>query len=77
MYPSSLPSSSLRERMPFCRLEIAMPRYEFFCEDCKKPFEIILTLAEYEKGKITCPKCGGKHVHQEPADFFAVTSKKS
>jgi putative FmdB family regulatory protein len=59
------------------RLEVAMPRYEFFCEDCKKPFEIILTLAEYEKGKIKCPKCGGKHVHQEAAAFFAVTSKKS
>jgi hypothetical protein len=25
-----------------------MPRYEFYCEDCKKPFEIILTIAEYE-----------------------------
>jgi putative FmdB family regulatory protein len=59
------------------RLGVAMPRYEFFCEDCKKPFETILTLAEYEKGKITCPKCGGKHVHQEAAAFFAVTSKKS
>jgi putative FmdB family regulatory protein len=41
-----------------------MPRYEFFCEDChcQKPFEIILTLTEYEKDKITCPKCGGTHV---------------
>ena len=42
-----------------------MPRYEFFCDDCQKPFEIILTLAEYEKGKIKCPKCGGKHVHHK------------
>jgi len=54
-----------------------MPRYEFYCEDCKKPFEIILTLEEYEKGKIKCPKCSGKRVHQETAAFFAVTSKKS
>jgi putative FmdB family regulatory protein len=58
-------------------LGVVMPTYEFFCEDCNKPFEIILTLAEYEKDKITCPKCGGKHVHQEAAAFFAVTSKKS
>jgi putative FmdB family regulatory protein len=57
--------------------EFAMPYYEFYCEDCQKPFEIILTVAEYEKGRIKCPKCGGKHVHQEPAAFFAVTSKKS
>jgi len=37
-----------------------MPRYEFFCEDCQKPSEIILTLTEYEKDRIACP-----HVHQE------------
>jgi hypothetical protein len=54
-----------------------MPRYGFFCEDCQKPFEIILTRTEYEKDKITYAKCGGTHVHQEAAEFFAVTSKKS
>lgn len=54
-----------------------MPRYEFYCEDCKKPFEAILTLAEYEKGKIKCPKCASERVHQEVAQFFTVTSKKS
>ena len=54
-----------------------MPRYEFFCEDCKKEFEVILTLSEYEEGKVKCPKFDGKHVHQEAAAFFAVTSKKS
>ena len=54
-----------------------MPCYEFFCDDCQKPFEVILTLAEYEKDAVTCPNCGGKNVHQEPAEFFAVTSKKS
>lgn len=54
-----------------------MPRYEFYCEDCKKPFELILSLAEYEKSKIKCPKCGSEHVQQEAAAFFTVTSKKS
>jgi putative FmdB family regulatory protein len=54
-----------------------MPRYDFYCEDCKKPFEVTLTLEEYEKGKIKCPKCSGKRVHQQAAAFFAVTSKKS
>ena len=57
--------------------EVFMPRYEFCCEDCKKPFEVILSLAEYEKGKIKCPNCGREHVRQEAAAFFAVTSKKS
>ena len=54
-----------------------MPCYEFYCEDCNKPFELILTLQEYEGDKIKCPKCGGTHVHQEAAAFFAVTGKKS
>ena len=54
-----------------------MPRYEFFCEDCEKPFEVILTLAEYDKGEVACPSCGARHVHQDVTEFFAVTSKKS
>jgi len=54
-----------------------MPRYEFFCEDCQKPFEVILTLTEYEKGNVACPDCGTKHIHQDATAFFAVTSKKS
>jgi putative FmdB family regulatory protein len=54
-----------------------MPHYEFHCGDCKKPFELILTLEEYNKGKFKCPKCRGKNVHQKVAAFFAVTSKKS
>jgi putative FmdB family regulatory protein len=54
-----------------------MPQYEFFCKDCKKPFSKSLSIAEYEKGKIVCPKCGGKNVEQRLSTFYAVTSKKS
>jgi hypothetical protein len=53
-----------------------MPRYEFYCEDYKQPFAILLTLAEHEQDKVKRPKCGGKHLQQEAAAFFAVTSKK-
>jgi hypothetical protein len=28
-----------------------MPRYEFLCETCKKPFELVMTIAEREKAK--------------------------
>lgn len=52
-----------------------MPRDAFYCEDCKKPFEVILTLEEYEKGQIKCPICGKHHVHQEATAFFAVQEK--
>jgi len=54
-----------------------MPVYEYFCEACKKEFEKTLTLHEHDKNKITCPKCGSKHVEQMAAAFTAVTSKKS
>jgi putative FmdB family regulatory protein len=54
-----------------------MPLYEFYCKECKKVFELALTLSEYEKGNFACPKCKSKKVEQKPAAFFAVTSKKS
>ncbi len=54
-----------------------MPQYEFFCKKCQQTFTTILTLKEYEKGEIKCPKCRGKDVEQRAAAFFAVTSRKS
>ena len=54
-----------------------MPQYEFVCQGCRKKFTRVLTLAEYEKGGITCPHCGSKKVEQRWAAFYAVTSKKS
>lgn len=54
-----------------------MPSYEYVCKECKKTFTRIMTLAEYEKGGVTCPSCKSKKVEQKPAAFFAVTAKKS
>ena len=54
-----------------------MPHYNFYCLACQKEFNKVLTLAEYEKGRITCPHCGGKEIEQRWAAFYAVTSKKS
>jgi putative FmdB family regulatory protein len=54
-----------------------VPTYTFFCKDCKKSFTTIMTLAEYDKGKFTCPKCKGRKVQQQAAAFYAVTAKKS
>ena len=54
-----------------------MPHYEFFCHDCKKLFSKILSLADYEKDKIACPKCGSKNVEQCWSPFTVITSKKS
>jgi putative FmdB family regulatory protein len=54
-----------------------MPRYEFMCEKCTKPFELIMTMSEREKTEVKCPKCKGTKVVPQLAGFMAQTSKKS
>jgi putative FmdB family regulatory protein len=54
-----------------------MPRYEFMCEKCNKPFELIMTFAEREKGDVKCPKCQGAKVVPQFSGFVAQTGKKS
>jgi len=54
-----------------------MPTYEFYCEECKKSFIIILSISEYEKEKYSCPKCKTKKLKQQISSFQTVTSKKS
>lgn len=54
-----------------------MPRYEFLCETCKKPFELITTISEREKGEVKCPQCKGTKVVPQLGGFMAQTSKKS
>ena len=54
-----------------------MPVYEFVCESCKKRFTLILSISEYEKKKMQCPKCKSRKVKQRISSFQTVTSKKS
>jgi putative FmdB family regulatory protein len=58
-------------------VEAVMPEYEFVCSACRKKFSKTLTLAEYEKKKIVCPKCGSRKVNQRVTAFYAVTTRKS
>ena len=55
----------------------AMPTYEYMCNTCKKPFEVIMSISEYEKSKVKCPKCGKGKVKQQITEFMVQTSKKS
>jgi putative FmdB family regulatory protein len=57
--------------------EETMPHYEYFCQACNKKFSLILIVAEHDKDKIKCPKCGSSNVEQQWAAFYATTSKKS
>jgi putative FmdB family regulatory protein len=54
-----------------------MPMYEYECEQCKKPFTIVLTLKEHEQGGIVCPACGSKKVNQLISSFIAKTASKT
>jgi len=54
-----------------------MPRYEFLCEKCGKPFELIMTISEREKAKVKCPKCKSTKVAPQLGGFVAQTAKKS
>jgi len=55
----------------------SMPRYEFICHACKKPFELAMTISAREKAKIRCPKCKGTRVAPQLATFMAQTARKS
>jgi len=54
-----------------------MPTYEFACQKCKKRFSLLLSISEYEKKKVKCPKCKSSRVQQQITSFQAITSKKS
>ena len=54
-----------------------MPRYEFVCEKCQKPFELVMTISEREKAKLKCPTCKGTKVTPQITTFMSQTSKKS
>jgi putative FmdB family regulatory protein len=56
-----------------------MATYEFICTECKKKFDLVMSVAEYGKRKtFRCPDCeSSRNVHRRPSDFFALTSKKS
>ena len=56
-----------------------MPTYEFICEKCKKTFEQVWTVAEYEKQqrRTKCPACKGSKIVRKLSVFQVKTSKKS
>jgi putative FmdB family regulatory protein len=54
-----------------------MPRYEFLCEKCEKPFELTMTISEREKTTPKCPTCKGTKVVPQFSGFMAQTKKKS
>jgi putative FmdB family regulatory protein len=54
-----------------------VPSYDFRCEKCGGKFNLMLSLSEYDKMKLRCPKCKSTKVKQEIMPFQVKTSKKS
>jgi putative FmdB family regulatory protein len=54
-----------------------MPIYEFDCLKCRREFKLVLSLREYEKKNVSCPRCKSKKVEQILTSCQVVTSKKS
>jgi putative FmdB family regulatory protein len=57
--------------------ENVMPRYEFMCEKCNKPFELTMTIVEHDKGNVRCPTCKSTRVASQLSGFMGQTKKKS
>lgn len=54
-----------------------MPTYEYRCEDCKKDFTVVMSMAEHDKGKVSCSVCKKRNVKQQVSTFLTKTSRKS
>lgn len=54
-----------------------MPIYEFGCKKCKKDFEIVQSISDYDPAKVECPDCHSKNVERHYSRVHAITSKKS
>jgi len=57
--------------------DVGRVKYEFFCRACKKFFDKILSLVDYEEGEVQCPHCDSTNIEQRWSAFSAITSKKS
>lgn len=53
-----------------------MPTYEYLCLKCGEEFTRVMSISEYDRGGVTCPKCGGD-VKQQMSQFIPKTSRKS
>jgi hypothetical protein len=45
--------------------------------ECKKSFELTMSISEREKGKAKCPTCKGTKVTPQLGGFMGQTAKKS
>ena len=54
-----------------------MSVYEFICRDCRKKFQEIIPITDYEPKAVHCPGCKSKHVDRIWDQVNVYTSRKS
>ena len=54
-----------------------MSVYEFTCQGCRKKFQVIKPITEYNPKTVRCPKCRSKKVKRRWEAIQVQTSKKS
>ncbi len=54
-----------------------MPTYSYLCQACRKSFSVQITMAEHDKARTKCPKCGGRKVQQKIGAFSVRTKKRT
>jgi len=54
-----------------------MPRYEYYCDACRKEVTLTMSMSEHEKTAAACPECQGRSLRPLVGSFFTQTSRKS
>lgn len=54
-----------------------MPTYDFRCGGCRKKYTLTMSIAERDRKRIRCPKCGSSKAEPIFFSFFCKTSRKS
>ena len=54
-----------------------MPTYDYACVKCGKRFSVVHSIAEHDRKRVCCPKCGSRKPQRVITAFLARTSKKS
>lgn len=45
-----------------------MPMYEFVCQECSRPFETLVPMAQADKQQV-CPACGSQQTRRQLSSF--------
>ena len=55
-----------------------MPSYDFVCQDCRKPYEVRISMSAYSDGEgRECPGCGSTNVERAFTAVNVIAGSRS